>query len=179
MKRIALFAALIVGLLGTSAATCQKTEPKTPTDYVVNGVVECAKAGVHEVAINIIDDVASALATGDYMTGLLNLVKQFGEGAVDCAVAEVGDTAGKHAAMNELEATKAKRAKEWLASRPVKVSEVSKNGGGCSNPAARVGVLPPEGPAADAQLAATGADQPVVFLAGICPSRCIYGGGFS
>lgn len=115
-----------VAMLAIASLMPQSCATKAPpaVDYVVDGVVECAKAGVHEVAVNLIDDAASALATGDWQSALLNLVKQFGEGAVDCAVAEVADTAGKHAALNELEATKARRAKEWLASRPVKVSGI-------------------------------------------------------
>jgi hypothetical protein len=130
MKRIALLTALAIGLLGTTAATCQKTDPNgpSPVDHVVDGVVDCAKAGVHEAAIGIIDNVASALATGDYVSALGDLVKRFGEGAVDCAVAEVADTAGKHASMNQLEADKAQRAKAWLASRPVKVTAAPETG---------------------------------------------------
>jgi hypothetical protein len=136
MKRISLFiAALALGLFATTAATCQKTPPTGPTGTdggsggIVSGVINCAEQGVHNAAIHIIDDVASALATGDYVSGLVALVKQFGEGAVDCAAAEIADTAGKHAAMDPLEATKAQRAKEWLASRPVTVSSLQKEKG--------------------------------------------------
>jgi hypothetical protein len=130
MKRISLaIAALALGLFFTSAATCQKTPPSGPgtdagaTSGIVSGVIDCAEAGVHSAAIHIIDDVASALATGDYVSALVNLVKQFGEGAVDCAAAEIATTASAHASMNQLEADKAKRAKAWLASRPVTVSQ--------------------------------------------------------
>jgi hypothetical protein len=124
MKRLAPALLLAAALAFGSCAT----KTPAPVDYVVDGVVECAKAGVHEVAVSIIDDAASALATGDWQSALLNMVKRFGEGAVACAVAEVADTAGKHAALNELEALKAKRAREWLASRPVKVSTLMHRG---------------------------------------------------
>lgn len=121
MNRITTILVFAAALAFGGAATCQKPAPTNP---VVAGIVNCAEAGIHEAAIHIIDDVASALVTGDYVSGLVDLVKRFGEGAVDCAAAEIADTAGKHAAMDELEATKAKRAKAWLASRPVTVAPV-------------------------------------------------------
>src|SRR5262245_34282085 len=124
MNRIVTIAAFAAVLAFSGAATCQKTDPNSPVTPVVNGVVNCAEEGVHNAAINILDDVASAFATGDYVSGLIALVKQFGEGAVDCAANEIADTAGKHAAVDSLEADKAKRARAWLASRPVTVSSV-------------------------------------------------------
>jgi hypothetical protein len=114
MKPITTILFLAAALMFGGAATCQK-----PTNPVVAGVINCAEAGVHEAATHLIDDVASALATGDYVGGLVDLVKRFGEGAVDCAVREVAETSGRHAAMDQLEAQKAERAKAWLASRPV------------------------------------------------------------
>lgn len=119
MNRILMLATFAGVLAFSGAATCNKTNPTEPTNPVVAGVIDCAEAGVHNVAISIIDDVASALATGDYVSGLVALVKQFGEGAVDCAVSEVGMTSSSHASMNQLEADKAKRAKAWLDSRHV------------------------------------------------------------
>lgn len=124
MNRIILtIAALGLCLLSTTAATCQKPGP------VVTGVIDCAEAGVHNAAVGLIDDVASALATGDYMSALADLVKRFGEGAIDCAVSEVAGTAGKHAALDPLEADKARRARAWLASRPVTLSSLPKKAG--------------------------------------------------
>jgi len=108
-------AALMFG----GASTCQKP---TPTNPVVAGVINCAEEGVHNAAIHVIDDVSSALATGDYVSALTNLVKQFGEAAIDCAVREVTGTATAHAQMDQLEATKAEHGKAWLASRPVTFS---------------------------------------------------------
>lgn len=119
MNRIATVLTFAAVLAFSGAATCNKTNPTEPANPVVAGVINCAEDGVHNVAINLIDDVASALATGDYVSGLVALVKQFGEAAVDCAVSEVGTTSNAHASMNQLEADKAKRAKAWLASRNV------------------------------------------------------------
>lgn len=104
-------------LIFGGAATCQK-----PTNPVVAGAINCAEQGVHNAALVVIDDVASALATGDYMAALADLVKKFGEGAVDCAVREVAGTSVQHAQIDQLEATKAEHAKAWLASRPVTFS---------------------------------------------------------
>lgn len=121
MTRIGLLVAVLaVGLLGTTGATCQK-----PTNPVVAGAINCAEEGVHNSAINIIDDVSSVLVTGDYMAGLEDLVKKFTEAAVDCAVREVFGTSEKHAQMNQLEATKAEHAKAWLASRAVTFSQTA------------------------------------------------------
>lgn len=119
MNRIGIIIGAIAIGLCASASTCQKP---TPTNPVVAGVINCAEEGVQSAAIHLIDDVASALATGDYVSGLVALVKQFGEAAVDCAVREVADTAGAHAKMNQLEADKAQRAKAWLDSRSVTFS---------------------------------------------------------
>lgn len=120
MNRIAQIMILAAAFAFGGAATCQKS-----TNPVVVGAVNCAQEGVHNAAINIIDDVSSALATGDYMAGLEDLVKKFTEAAVDCAVREVFAQSTKHAQMNELEATKAERAKAWLASRSVTFSQAA------------------------------------------------------
>lgn len=159
---------IIAAALASGASTCQKPTPTGPVAPVVAGVIDCAEAGVHNVAVNIIDDAASALATGDWQAALVNMVKQFGEGAVDCAVREVGDTSGKHGSLDPLEATKAKRAQEWLDSRGVTFSANTtskKGGGGIATTAGRVGVSPNEGPGAMlARPVVPGADDPGALL---------------
>jgi hypothetical protein len=112
-------AILVLVALAAGASTCQKPAP--PTNPVVAGVVNCAEQAVHDVSIKIIDDVGTAVATGDYVAALTKLVEQFGEAAVDCAVHEVLGTTTAHAQANELEAQKAERARAWLAGRPVQV----------------------------------------------------------
>lgn len=113
--RLLMFAALLV--FSSTAATCSKAGGGG--NPVVAGVVNCAEAGVHNAALNLINDVASVIATTDWESALADLVGRFGEGAVDCAVAEISKTSSAHARVDSLEATKARRAKQWLAAHPV------------------------------------------------------------
>src|SRR4051812_21038751 len=106
--RLLLFAALLV--FSSTAATCTKTGGGG--NPVVAGVVNCAEQAAHEASLSVIDDAASALATGNWEAALADLVARFGESAIDCAVAEIAGTASAHAQYDSLEATKAKRAKQ-------------------------------------------------------------------
>lgn len=111
--RVLLFGVALV--MTSTAATCSKTGGP-----VVAGVVDCAEQAVHQASLGLIDDVASALATGNWQASLMDLAARFGEAAIDCAVAEVYGTSSAHARMDSLEATKAQRAKQWLDAHPVK-----------------------------------------------------------
>lgn len=181
MTRLTQLFTLAAVLMFGGASTCQKPVVTNP---VVAGVINCAEAGVHKAALNIIDDVASALATGDYMAGLEDLVKKFTEGAVDCAVSEVGKTSTGHAQMNQLEADKAKRAKAWLDSRKVEFSS------SCRWPKAYIAgicpwgcakesvsgavVVPASAPthAVDGRKAREASGRTTLIVAGICPWGC-------
>lgn len=104
------FLALSCGTAGTTTVGTAGT-----------AVIDCAEAGVHQAALELLSDVALAVATGDYASALADLVKRFGEGAVDCAVREIGGTSNHNAQTTNdpLERTKAQHAQAWLASRPV------------------------------------------------------------
>lgn len=70
--------------------------------------------GAQTVA-GLIDDVNTALSTGDYAAGLAKLVGAFGECAIVAAVKEVANKAGIRGQFDDGEATKAQRARAWLA----------------------------------------------------------------
>lgn len=80
-------------------------------------VVPIAKDCGAETVANLIDDVNTALSTGDYVAQLAKLVGSFGECAIVKAVEEVANKAGVRGQFDDLEATKAQRARAWLASR--------------------------------------------------------------
>ena len=92
---------LLVALVVTSCA------------HAVPIVEDCGESA----AVNFIDDVNTALATGDYAGELAKLVAKFGGCVIEKAVREVADKAGLRAQYDELEALKAERARAWLASR--------------------------------------------------------------
>jgi hypothetical protein len=96
MKILVLFVALI--------ASCAHAVP----------IVEDCSASA---AANFIDDVNTALATGDYAGELAKLVAKFGGCVIEKAVREVAGMAEKRAQFDSLEAVKAQRARDWLASR--------------------------------------------------------------
>lgn len=70
-----------------------------------------------EAVANLIDDVNTALSTGDYVGELAKLVGKFGACVIEKAVRVVADQAETRAQFDELEAAKVKRARDWLASR--------------------------------------------------------------
>lgn len=81
-------------------------------------VKDCAAVTV----ANLIDDVNTALATGDYVGELEKLIGSFvgcsARGVVVEAVREVAERAGVRGQYDELEALKAQRARAWLAAQP-------------------------------------------------------------
>ena len=77
---------VLVALLGLTA--CKATVPGTP-DGPVAVAEQCAVKATHDVAVNIIGDVQTALASGSWEAGLVDLVAKWGVDAVKCAVAEV------------------------------------------------------------------------------------------
>lgn len=87
------------------------------------GLVSCASTGPivkdcsNEAAANLLDDVNTALSTGDYAGELAELVAKFGGCVIEKAVREVAEKAGLRGRFDDLEATKAQRARAWLDSR--------------------------------------------------------------
>lgn len=82
--------------------------------HVVPVVKDC---GAQTVA-GLIDDVNTALSTGDYVAQLEILVAKFSLCAVNKAVQEVLGAATGNARFDSLEAAKVDRAKAWLSSHP-------------------------------------------------------------
>jgi hypothetical protein len=80
-------------------------------------VVPIAKDCSAVAVANLIDDVNTALSTGDYVGQLGKLVGNFGECAIVAAVREVAEKAGLRGQFDDLEAVKAQRARAWLDSR--------------------------------------------------------------
>jgi hypothetical protein len=79
--------------------------------HVVPIVKDC---GAQTVA-GLIDDVNTALSTGDYVAEMAKLVGNFGECAIVAAVKEVANKASVRGQVDDLEALKAQRARAWLA----------------------------------------------------------------
>ena len=102
MKR--LLSALFLALAFLLSVTCASTIPI---------VKDCGA----EAVANLIDDVNTALSTGDYVGELAKLVAKFGECAIEKGVREVADKAGVRGQFDDLEALKAQRARAWLESR--------------------------------------------------------------
>jgi len=96
------------------AALCLFAACALSCAHVVPIVKDC---GAQTVA-GLIDDVNTALSTGDYVAELARLAANFGECAIEAAVREVAAKAEAHAQLDALEAIKAQRARDWLASRP-------------------------------------------------------------
>jgi hypothetical protein len=80
---------------------------------VTNVVTECADSS----AVGLIDDVNTALATGDYVAALEKLVTQYGECLVEKAVQMVIAKADQRAQFDDLAALQKSRAQTWIASR--------------------------------------------------------------
>lgn len=100
MKTITLLFAL------TLTAACSSIPPP-----VANTVKDCSA----EAAAGLLGKVNSAIATGDWQGELEALAVDAGLCAVNKAVAQLLESAGKRAQYDELEALKQARAKRWLA----------------------------------------------------------------
>lgn len=78
-------------------------------------VVPIAKDCGAQTVAGLINDVNTALSTGDYVGQLAKLVGNFGECAIVAAVKEVANKAGIRGQFDDAEALKAQRARAWLA----------------------------------------------------------------
>jgi hypothetical protein len=100
------------------------TLKNTPIDTVIpqatqDAVLDCAKGATHEIAIHIIDDVATALADNNWIGLLKDLAARFTADAVDCGVREVAGQSF-HAAQvsgDSTQSIKAARGQQWLSAR--------------------------------------------------------------
>jgi hypothetical protein len=88
----------------------------SPTcSHVTPVVKDCGE----ETVANLLNDVNTALATGDYVGQLGDMVTKFGICAVTKAVQEaVAALEGGRAQYDDLAATMAKRGQDWLNSHP-------------------------------------------------------------
>ena len=78
-------------LLSTTVGGCPF--PPTGQPGVVGALVDCSEAAVHQVAINVMPDVATALSGGDWEASLTALAIKVGEDAVACAVQHIASSA--------------------------------------------------------------------------------------
>ncbi len=101
------------------SVSCGTTKISDVIPKVEHVALDCAESATHNAAINLLDDVATALADRNWVGLLVNLVSRWGNDAVDCAVHEVAGQANHNAmAMGDpLETTKAARGRQWLAER--------------------------------------------------------------
>lgn len=112
---------LVVAVVVASVPSCGtlRSPPQGPIPTVVNTALECAKGAAHGTALGILDDVASALADGNWVGLLTDLAKRFTDDAVDCAVREVFGQSQRAAmaSRDPVETEKAARAQRWLEAR--------------------------------------------------------------
>jgi hypothetical protein len=104
--------------MALSCTSCKTTGGPGPVKTVISDVVDCTKDAVRETALHILDDAASALATGGWQDALLDLAQRFGGDALSCALEKIrGDAIRFNRTVgtpDELEALKAERATRWL-----------------------------------------------------------------
>lgn len=109
-------------VLAGFCAACVTTK-SGPTDTTippaVTSVLDCVKDDVHKQALDIIDDVGSDLASGDWVALLKDLAGKATWDAVDCAVRYVAGESNHNAMASDdpLESEKAARGRQWLAAR--------------------------------------------------------------
>lgn len=103
---------LVLGLL-SSCSSCKTVDLPPP--------VAEAGACVGSGAIQLLDDVASALISNGWEAALAELATRFGGRAISCAVQEVGSQSfhAFQASGDGLEHLKAQRASAWLRVHPV------------------------------------------------------------
>jgi hypothetical protein len=112
-------ALLLAVLVGVATLTgCHRLPPPTTS----TGFLNCTVGALHDSAMNLLDDVASALATGDWRDGLAALVGRFGRDEVACAVQAVSGRADHNAqaTLDPLEGLKADRGRTWLTEQGVR-----------------------------------------------------------
>ncbi len=101
------------------SVSCGTTKISDVIPKVENVAIDCTEGAVHDTAVGILDDVATALADQNWIGLLVDLGKRFTSDAVDCAVREVFGQAQRNAmaSRDPLEQTKAARAQQWLTER--------------------------------------------------------------
>jgi len=119
----AIFVACVSAALALTCAGCKTTSVPGPVKTVVSDVVDCTKGATQDTALHILDDAASALATGNWEAALLDLATRWGGDAVACVLDRIrGESTRFNATSTEpdrLEAMKAARASQWLAENHV------------------------------------------------------------
>ncbi len=118
-----------------AAATggCKTSGGPGPVQTAISDVVECSKGAAASTALSILDDAASALATGNWEGALLNLVTRWGADAVACTLGKIRgdgvrymrDTAAAGGEVDKLEQLKASRADYWLKQHNVRFADDS------------------------------------------------------
>jgi hypothetical protein len=119
VKRLAALACLSVFLTLPSCGVTKNTIVDDVIPQATDIALDCARGSVHDIAVGLLDDVASALAGGNWIGLLKELAARWGYDALDCAVREVASTSW-HAAQvsgDDTQNTKAARGKQWLAAR--------------------------------------------------------------
>lgn len=113
---------LLIAVALFLATTSCKHVP-APVQTGISDVVQCSEKAVQETALHILDDVASALATANWESGVLDLVRRFGSSAVACVLDKIRGDAVKYATTtgspDPLEMLKAARANQWLTANHV------------------------------------------------------------
>lgn len=114
---------LLLGLSLLGAPSCKtgsSPDGGGGVSTVVDDIVHCAESATHQASLNILDDVSSALITGDWKGALADLVSRWGTAAVSCAVQEVAGDANHafQASGDELSRLKAERGRKYLEAHP-------------------------------------------------------------
>ena len=83
----------LLGLVAFAAICAACPLPPTGQPGVTGALVDCSEAAVHQVAVNVMPDVATALSGGDWEASLTALAIKVGEDAVACAVQHIASSA--------------------------------------------------------------------------------------
>lgn len=125
MRRFALPAALILGVLLCSLSGCNSVLGPTPPPNTP-GFVNCSDTAIHQAALNLLPSIETALATGSYEAAIAALIAQDGGplalAEAACAVQWViSKLEGQSAATSadSIASTQVANGKAWLAAHPV------------------------------------------------------------
>ncbi len=108
-------------LMAAFTGGCKTSGLPKPVSIAISGVVDCTEGATRDTALHILDDAASALATGSWQAALLDLATRWGGDALSCAVSKIqqGSYRAYQVHGDEIENTKATRASQWLSEHRV------------------------------------------------------------
>jgi hypothetical protein len=112
MALLVLLALLAAGMTSGCATTGSAPSP------VVAGVERCTGEAVQQAAANLVDDVATAAASGNYLGALGALAGRFGLAEVECAAQMFLGLHARSAGQDPALDLQNARVRQWLAKQP-------------------------------------------------------------